>query len=59
MFKVNIKNNRTINQGQWRRSKSMTSSGVFVVKFEHISHLYQQFLLLTLDMETLPGVEHF
>ena len=34
----------TANTRQWRRS------GVFVVNFEHISHLAQMFLLLTLNM---------
>ena len=42
MFKVNNGNTRTL-QRQWRRS------GVFIVNFEHISHLVQVFLLLTLS----------
>ena len=41
MFKVN---NKDIDIDQWRRS------GVFIVKSEHISHLVQVFLLLTLNM---------
>ena len=41
MLKVNNKDNRT---------KSMMSSGVFIVNFEHISHLVLLFLLLTLNM---------
>ena len=42
MFKVNNK--------AWRRS------GVFIVNFEHISHLVLVFLLLTLNMK-LPAVK--
>ena len=38
MFKVNNK------ERQWRRS------GIFIVNFEHISHLVLMFLLLTLNM---------
>ena len=38
LFKVNNKNT-----SQWRRS------GVFIVNFEHISHLFLMFLLLTLE----------
>ena len=41
MFKVNI--------GHWRRSD------VFIVNFEHISHLVLVFLLLTLNMQTPAG----
>ena len=56
LVKVNIKNIRTryeicskltiktAGRRQWRRS------GVFVVNFEHISHLALVFLLLTLNM---------
>ena len=40
MFKVTIK---TPERGNWRRS------AVFIVKFEHISHLVLVFLLLTLS----------
>ena len=36
MFKVNNKNNRTT---------SMTFSGVFIVNFEHISHIFLFFIL--------------
>ena len=55
MFKVNNTNTRarceicsnltknTLEQRQWRRS------GVFIVKFEHISYLVLVFLLLTLN----------
>ena len=55
MFKVNNRNNRTRceicskltiktpERRQWRRS------GVFIVNFEHISHLVLVFLLLTLN----------
>ena len=55
MFKVNNRNTRTMwelcskltikapERRQWRRS------GVFIVNFEHISHLVLVFLLLTLS----------
>ena len=55
MFKVNNRNTRTkceicskltiktSERRQWRRS------GVFIVNFEHISHLVLVFLLLTLN----------
>ena len=55
MFKVNNRNTRerceicsrltikTSRQRQWRRS------GVFIINFEHISHLILVFLLLTLS----------
>ena len=39
MFKVNIKDTKT----KWRRS------GVFIIEFEHISHLIPVFLLLNLS----------
>ena len=39
MFKVNNKDTRTT-----------VSSGIFVVNFEHISHVVLLFLLLTLNM---------
>ena len=41
MFKVNNKNTKTTRH--WRHS------GVFIVNFEHISHLFLVLLLLTLD----------
>ena len=41
MFKVNKKNTRT------------TSSGVFIVNFEHILHLFLEILLLTLKKQML------
>ena len=56
MLKVNSRDTRTMyeicskltmktqEQRYWRRS------GVFIVNFEHISHLTLGFLLLTLDM---------
>ena len=47
MFKVNNKN--TITTPECR-------SGVFIVNFEHISHLFLVFLLLTLNMQTLAGL---
>ena len=55
MFKVNNKNTRTRyeicskltikipERRHWRRS------GIFIVNFEHISHLVLMFLLLTLN----------
>ena len=42
MFKVNNKDIKT--RRNWRRS------GVFLVNFEHISHLILMSLLLTLNM---------
>ena len=42
MFKVN-------NKDTWRRS------GIFIVNFEHISHLLIVFILLTLNMKLLAG----
>ena len=43
MFKVNNKNKKlTIND----------ASGIFIINFEHISHLGLMFLLLTLNMFT-------
>ena len=61
VFKVNNRNMRTRcetcskltikipEQHQWRRS------GIFIVNFEHISHLVPQFLLLTLSRYILAG----
>ena len=61
MFKVNTRNTRTRceigskltikipERHHWRRS------GVFVVNFEHISHLALVFLLLTLSRQTSNG----
>ena len=59
MFKVNNKDTRTTlcskltiktpERRQWRRS------GVFIVNFEHISHLVLVFLLLTLNMQLPAG----
>ena len=43
MFKVNDKDT-TLKRRYWRRS------GVFIVNFEHISHLVLVFLLLALNM---------
>ena len=62
LFKVSNKNTRkrceicskvtikTPEQSQWRRS------GVFIVTFEHISHLFLAFLLLTLNNLMLAGI---
>ena len=46
MFKVNNQNKRTT---------SVTSSGVFTVNFEHISHHFLVFLLLTFNKKILGG----
>ena len=46
MFKVNSEDNRTV---------PVESSGVFIVNFEHISHLVLVFLLLTLNMQLPIG----
>ena len=40
---------KTLERRQWRRS------GVFLVNFEHISHLALVFLLLTLNMQLPAG----
>ena len=40
----------TIEQGEWRRS------GIFIVNFEHISHLVLLFLLLTLTRQMPAGI---
>ena len=37
----------------------LTISGVFIVNFEHISQLFQVFLLLTLNNEMLAGYALF
>ena len=47
MFKVKVK---TPEGHQWRRS------GVFIVNFEHISHLALVFLLLTLSRKMPAGM---
>ena len=43
MFKVNNKDTGTTSRRQWRHS------GVFIVNYEHISHLALVFLLLILS----------
>ena len=43
--KVNRKDIRTTSWRQWRRSD------VFIVNFEHISHFFLLFILLTLNIE--------
>ena len=35
-----------------------TSSGVFIVNFQHISHLFLVFLLLTLNKQMLAGLSN-
>ena len=47
MFKVNNKDTRR----HWRRS------GLFIVNFEHILHLVLVFLLLTLNIQLLAGIQ--
>ena len=63
MFKVNTRNTRikfeicsnlkikTPKRRQWCRS------GVFIVSFEHISHLVLVFLLVTLSRQMSTGIE--
>ena len=61
LFKVNNRNTRK----RWEISSKLTiktperhhwrRSGFFIVHFEHISHLFQVFLLLTLNKEMLAG----
>ena len=46
MFKVNKK---TQERRQWHRS------GVFIINFDHISHLVLVFLLLTLNEHAIAG----
>ena len=48
MFKVNNKDTRTT--PKWRRS------GVFIVNFQHISHLVLVLLLLTLSRQIPTGI---
>ena len=57
MLKVNNKNTRTrcnymfkVNNEDTRAKRQWRRSGVFIVNFEHISHLVLVFLLLTLNM---------
>ena len=40
---------KTLEQHHWRRS------GIFIVNFEHISHLVLVFLLLTLNIQLSAG----
>ena len=49
MFKVNKK---TPERRHWRRC------GVFIVNFEHISHLVLVFLLLILNMSLPAGITY-
>ena len=49
MFKVNNKDTKTPERRQWVRF------GVFIIDFEHISHLVLEFLLLTLSMQLPTG----
>ena len=61
LLKVNKRNTRTkcdiclkltikTPERHWRRS------GIFIVNFEHISHLALVFVLLNLNMELLAGI---
>ena len=47
MFKVNDKNTRTLELIKTPERRHWRLSGVFIVNFEHISHLSVVFLLLT------------
>ena len=55
MFKVNNRNTRTMCEIcpkltiKMPERRQLRRSGVFIVNFEHISHLVQVFLLLTLS----------
>ena len=51
MFKSHNKDTRTTPDARRR-------SGVFIVNFEHISHLVLVFLLLTLNMEMPMGMQN-
>ena len=51
MFKVHNKDIRTTSM------RLMTSSGVFIVNFEDISHLFLVFLLLNLNMLMFTGTD--
>ena len=44
---------KTPERRQWR------GSGIFIVNFEHISHLFLEFLLLTLNKQMLGGYFFF
>ena len=51
MFKVNNKNTRTKCEICSKLTiDTSRRSGVFIVNFEHVSHLFLVFLLLTLNM---------
>ena len=54
LFKVN--NKYTRKKCGTSRNTRTTSSGVFIVYFEHISHLFLAFLLLTLDKKMLASL---
>ena len=63
LFKVNNKNTRrrceicsklTLKTPEWRQ---WHRSGVFIINFEHLSHLFLVFLLLTLNKQMLAGME--
>ena len=52
MLKVN---NKDIKTSSMTSSSVFTSSGVFVVNFEHISHPFLVFFLLPLNRYSFPG----
>ena len=52
LLKVNNRNTRTRCE---IRCDAKRRSGVFIVNFEHISHLVPVFLLLTLNMQLPAG----
>ena len=58
-FKVNNKNTRTrceiCSKLTIKRPERWRHSGVFIVNFEHVSHLALLFLLLTLSRYTPSG----
>ena len=61
MFKVNDRNTRKRREICSRltikilEQRHLRRSGVLIVNFEHISHLFLVFLLLTLNMEMFAG----
>ena len=65
MFKVNNRNTRTRCEiySKWtiktQERRHWHRSGVFIVNFEHISHLALAFLFLTLSREMTTGKKQF
>ena len=56
MFKVNYKDVRTPLVSFWCFYCYRRRSGVFIINFEHISHLALMFLLLNLNMRLPTGM---